>query len=103
MQIALVYLQSAATGGGLLTFLPILAVFAIFYFMLILPAKRQRTATAKMLRELKTGDRVLTAGGVRGVISTLNEQTLVLTVKPDNLKLEMQRSAVTQKLDGTES
>lgn len=72
----------------------ILAVFAIFYFLLIMPVQRRQKKVQKMLRELKTGDRVITSGGLRGTIVSLKEDSLQLRIAPDQVKLEFVRSAV---------
>lgn len=86
--------QSAPTGGGSMGLLLILAVFAIFYFLLIMPVQRRQKKVQKMLRELKTGDRVITSGGLRGTIVSLKEDSLQLRIAPDQVKLEFVRSAV---------
>ncbi len=79
----------------MLGFLPILLIFAIFYFLLFLPMQRQKKQTQKMLRELQNGNTVLTSGGIVGTIVSINEDdTVVLRVKPDNVKIQVARSAV---------
>ena len=79
----------------MLSFLPILLIFAIFYFLLFLPMQRQKKQQQKMLRELQNGQTVLTTGGIVGTIVTIaDDDTLVLRVKPDNVKLQVARSAV---------
>ena len=77
-----------------LGFLPILLIFAIFYFLLFLPMQRQKKKQQKMLRELQPGNVVLTSGGIVGTIVSLDEDMIVLRVKPDNLKLQVARSSV---------
>jgi preprotein translocase subunit YajC len=71
-----------------------LPMIAIFYFLLFLPMQRQKKQTAKMLAGLQNGDTVLTSGGIVGTIVTIDSDTLVLRVKPDNVKLQVARSAV---------
>ena len=78
----------------MLGFLPILLIFGIFYFLLFLPMQRQRKQTAKMLAGLQTGDSVVTSGGIIGTIVAVDGDTVVLRVKPDNLKIQIARSAV---------
>ena len=76
-------------------FVPILLIFAIFYFLLFMPMQRQKKQQQKMLRELQNGNVVLTSGGIVGTIVTIgDDDTLVLRVKPDNVKLQVARSAV---------
>ena len=79
----------------MLGFVPILLIFAIFYFLLVLPMQRQKKQQQKMLSSLETGQMVLTSGGIVGTIVSIGEDdTLVLRVKPDNVKLQVSRSSV---------
>ena len=74
--------------------MPVL-IFAIFYFLLFLPMQRQKKQTKKMLDELQNGNVVTTSGGIVGsIVSIGDDETLVLRVKPDNVKLQIARSAV---------
>lgn len=71
------------------------AIFGIFYFLLFLPMQKQKKQTAQMLQNLKKGDIVVTSGGLVGMIVDIgNDDTIVIKVKPDNVKLQMARSAV---------
>jgi preprotein translocase subunit YajC len=88
------FLQTAPSTNSMLGFLPILLIFGIFYFLLFLPMQRQRKQTAKMLAGLQTGDNVVTSGGIVGTIVALDSDTVVLRVKPDNIKIQVARSAV---------
>ena len=82
-------------------FLPFLLILGIFYFLLILPMQRQKKNQQKMLRELQNGNVVLTNGGIVGTIVAIGEDdTLVLRVKPDNVKLQVARSAVSSLVAG---
>jgi preprotein translocase subunit YajC len=88
-----VWLQ--ATGGaGLFTIAPLIFIFAIFYFLLILPQQRRQKKWQAMLGELKTGDKVTTSGGLRGTIMNLKDDAVTLRVPPDNLKLEVSRGSI---------
>lgn len=79
----------------ILGFVPILLIFAIFYFLLYLPMQRQKKQTKQMLDNLKNGDEVVTTGGLIGTVYELKDDSLVLRLKPDNLKVQIARSAVT--------
>ena len=83
-----VLLQSSpAAGNPLVSFLPILLIFAIFYFLLFMPMQKQRKQQQKMIRELQNGNMVATSGGIVGSIVAINDDdTLILRVKPDNIK-----------------
>ena len=59
-----------------------------------MPMQRQRKQQQKMLKDLQNGNTVVTSGGIVGTIVTINDDTLVLRVKPDNIKLQVNRSAV---------
>jgi len=81
-------------GSSLLGLAPLLFIFAIFYFLLILPQQRKQKKWQAMLSELKTGDKVVTSGGLRGTIISLKDDAVTLRVPPDNLKLEVSRGSV---------
>ena len=81
-------------SAALLNFAPIIVIFGIFYLLVFLPMQKQKKAQAKMLSELKSGDSVVTTGGIIGTITAVDSDTLVLRIKPDNLKLQFARSAV---------
>ena len=94
-------LIQAGSPSSLLGFLPIVLIFAIFYFLLFLPMQRQKKQQQKMLQTLKSGDTVLTNGGIIGAIVSVGEdETLVLRVRPDGVKLQVSRSAVSSLLSG---
>ncbi|HUI53766.1 MAG TPA: preprotein translocase subunit YajC [Bryobacteraceae bacterium] len=94
------FLQSAPPGSSLVGLLPILLIFAVFYFLLFLPMQRQKKQTQKMLAALQNGDTVLTSGGIVGSIVAIDDDTVVLRVKPDNVKLQVSRSSVTSLVSG---
>jgi preprotein translocase subunit YajC len=84
-----------------LGFLPILLIFAIFYFLLFLPMQKQRKNQQKMLASLQNGQVVITSGGIVGTIVAIeSDDTLVLRVKPDNIKIQVARSAVSSLVSG---
>lgn len=85
---------SSQAPSALLQFAPIVVIFGIFYLLLFLPMQKQKKAQAKMLAELKNGDSVVTTGGIVGTITAVESDTLILRIKPDNLKLQFARSAV---------
>lgn len=94
-------LIQAGSPNSLLGFLPILLIFAIFYFLLFLPMQRQKKQQQKMLRELQNGQSVLTNGGIIGTIVSIgDDDTLVLRVKPDNIKIQVSRGAVSSLISG---
>ena len=88
-----VWLQTPG-GSGLFTIAPLIFIFAIFYFLLIMPQQRRQKKWQAMLGELKTGDKVTTSGGLRGTIMSLKDDAITLRVPPDNLKLEVSRGSI---------
>ncbi len=97
MQYSLIFLQAvpAGTGSMLGTILPLLIMFGIAYFLIFLPVQRQKKQQQAMLKSLENGQTVLTTGGIIGTIVAVNsDDTLILRVKPDNLKIQVSRSAV---------
>jgi len=93
--------QPTSPLGSFGTFLPILVIFGIFYFLLFMPMQRQKKQQQKMLAGLQNGNVVVTTGGIVGTIVAIeSDDTLVLRVKPDNVKLQVARSAVSSLVSG---
>jgi preprotein translocase subunit YajC len=90
----LAFLQAPSGGSGLVTFLPLIVIMVIFYVMLILPAQRRQKKTNEMLAALKTGDKVLTNGGIYGTIVGLEGEAVQLRIA-DQVKVKVARSAIT--------
>ena len=89
--------SSASTSGSLIsTLVPFLLIIVIFYFFLIRPQNKKQKETEKMLNSLKKGDKVITIGGIHGVISSVKENTVVLKVDGD-VKIEFNRSAISTR------
>ena len=85
--------SASGMAGMLSTFLPMIAIFAIFYFFLIRPQNKKQKETEKMIAALKKGDKVVTIGGIHGVVSSTKEKTVVVKVD-DNTKIEFNRTAI---------
>jgi preprotein translocase subunit YajC len=82
-----------AAGGGLTMLLPLLLI-PVLYFLMIRPQQKRQKQWQEMLSSIKTGDRITTAGGIRGTILSLKDDTVILRVAPDNIKLEVAKSAI---------
>jgi preprotein translocase subunit YajC len=87
-------LQSSSGGMSWLGIAPLIFIFAIFYFLLIMPQQRRQKKWQAMLDTLKTGDKVVTSGGLRGTIFAMKDDAITLRVPPDNLKLEVTRGSI---------
>ena len=79
---------------GWVGFAPLIFIFAIFYFLLIMPQQKRQKKWQQMLSELKTGDKVVTSGGLHGTIVSIKDDFVQLRVPPDNLRLEVSRGSV---------
>jgi len=90
---SLFFAAQGAAGNGLVAFLPLAIIMVIFYVLLILPAQRRQKKTQAMLNELKTGDKVVTNGGLYGTIVSVDGDAVQLRIA-DQVKVKVARSAV---------
>jgi preprotein translocase subunit YajC len=74
--------------------LPILLMIVVFYFLLIRPQQNRQRKWQSMLGNLKPGDKVTTTGGIRGVIVSIKDDAIQLRIPPDNLRIEVVKSAI---------
>jgi preprotein translocase subunit YajC len=89
-------LQAGGLGGGLGGFvLPLLLMFGIMYFLVIMPQQRQRKKMQEMLGAVKNGDKVITTSGIYGTINGIDGDTFILKVA-DNVKIRIARAAIAQ-------
>jgi preprotein translocase subunit YajC len=95
MMIALLQaIGNSSLSGLLMNFLPIAAIFLVFYFLVIAPANKQRRKTQEMLSSLKKGDRVVTSGGIYGTVQSVEPEVVYLKIA-ENIRVKVARSAVT--------
>ena len=74
--------------------LPLLLLVPVMYFVMIRPQQKRQKQWQEMLGGIKTGDRVTTAGGIRGVILSIKDDAIIIRVAPDNIKIEVAKSAI---------
>jgi preprotein translocase subunit YajC len=86
-------LQTAGAGSQWISLLPMVAIFAIFYFLLVAPMRKRQRALQQLVESLKKGDRVVTTGGLYGEIAAVDAATVILKVA-DNVKLKVAKSAI---------
>ncbi len=86
--------QAAGGGSSLIGLLPLVFIFVIFYFLLIRPQQKRQKEWAAKLETLKNGDRIVTSGGMKGTIIAVKDDVFHLRVPPDNLRIEVIKSAV---------
>ena len=93
--LTLILLQTPAASNPIIGFLPLILIIGIFYLLVFMPMQRQKKQTQAMLKNLQNGQTVVTSGGIVGTIVTINDDTLIIRVKPDNIKLQVNRGSVT--------
>jgi preprotein translocase subunit YajC len=91
--------EAGGTGSMISTFLPFILIIGIFYFLIIRPQNKKQKDTQKMLSAIKKGDKVVTIGGVHGVIQNVRDSSVVVKVD-ENTKIEFSRSAIASVVDG---
>jgi len=94
--------EAAAPGGGLFhMLLPFFAIFLLFYFLLLRPQRREQARRQEMLAAIKKNDRVITVGGIYGVVTNVHREADEVTIKVDeatNTKLRVTLSAISRVL-----
>ena len=86
--------QGGATGGdSFLSFLPLIIIFVVFYFLLIRPQSKKQQEHQEMISSLEVGNEVVTAGGVLGKIKEINEQYVQLQIS-ENVIIKVQRHTI---------
>ena len=93
---------STGPGGGLLGLLPFVFMAIIMYYVMIRPQMRRQKEQARLVSALKTGDLVVTTSGIHGLISNVKDTTVIVKVA-DNVKIEMEKTAVTNVVKSIES
>jgi len=90
---------TASAGAGMSsTLIMLVAMIAIFYFLLIRPQKKRDKEAKEMMASLKKGDKIVTIGGIRGTVSAVKETTVVVKVDSDT-RIEFNKSAISQVLN----
>jgi preprotein translocase subunit YajC len=99
MSLASSALLAFAPAGGegptnpILLFLPYILIFAVFYFLLIAPARKKQKKHAEMINNLKNGDRVITNGGIHGTVVGVGDAVIQVRIA-DQVKIEISKNAV---------
>ena len=96
MMAAAAWAQGAPSGNAgstVLSFVPFILIFVVFYFLLILPQQKRQKKLKAMLEALKKGDKVVTSGGIWGTVTNLGKETVTLQIA-DNAKIKIQRDHI---------
>ena len=91
IRIAGLFVQGLAGSAPILM---MVAIFAVFYVLLIMPQQRRQKKWHAMLSQIKPGDKVVTSGGLTGAIMSVKDDAVILRVPPDNIKIEVTRSSI---------
>ena len=86
-------LQAQQQSGGLAAFIPLVLILAVFYLIVFLPSRKRQKQLQKMLDNLKSGDKVVTSGGIYGTIVSLKADRLQIRIA-ENVKVDISRNAV---------
>lgn len=94
------YAQAAAGGSGfdIMSMLPLLAIFVIFWFLILRPQQKKMKEHQAMLNAIEVGDEIITQGGIAGRVRKVGEQFMTLEIA-NNVEIQVQRSAVGAKLE----
>ena len=95
-------LQAQGPGSSIGMFAPIVLMLVFAYLVLFLPQQRRQKKWQAMLDGLKTGDKVVTSGGLRGTVIALKDDALHLRVPPDNLRIEVSKASIVSLAAGDE-
>lgn len=96
LPVALAYAQGEGGGGpasGIVSFLPLIILFLIFYFLLIRPQQKRAKEHKQMVAELQKGDQVVTSGGMHGRVTSVSEETITVEVS-DGVRIKFSRESV---------
>ena len=90
--------EVAASGAGLISLLPMVIIFAIFYFLLIRPQVKKQRKIEQMVKEVQKGDQVIVAGGLYGVVAKV-EDNIVYVEIAENIKIKAVKSSIVEVLN----
>lgn len=86
-------MPGAGAGGGIASFIPLILIFVVFYFLLIRPQQKQAKQLQQFLNDLKIGNKVITKGGIHGTITGLTDTVVTLEIASD-VRIKVSRSAI---------
>lgn len=96
------YAQAAGAGSAFASFVPLILIFAIMYFLLIRPQQKKLKEHKAMVEALRRGDQVLTQGGILGKVVKVNDDGVLEVEIADGVKVKVMRSSVSQVISKTE-
>ena len=97
------FLTAAPAGGLFSTVLMLVMMLAIFYFMLIRPENKRKKEAEQMRSSVKTGDKIVTIGGIIGIVVNVKEDRIVLETSSDQVRIEMAKWAISSNETANET
>lgn len=95
---AFILAQAEAAGGSPITmFIPMILIMLMMYFLMIRPQRQRQKALDAMISKLGTGDKVVSAGGIHGSVTSVKDKTVMVKIA-DNTKIEFEKSSIAQVL-----
>ncbi len=89
-----IFLQGQPGGADMLsTILPFLLIIVVFYFLILRPQQKRQKERTKLLEGVKKGDKIITAGGVHGVVEGIEEKTVLVKID-DNVKVKIEKTGI---------
>ena len=88
-------LQGLPASNPILSFLPMIAIFGIFYFLIIRPQQKRERDRKALIGEVKKGDKIITVGGLHATVAHVDEFTVLAQVDP-SVKVRLEKSAIGQ-------
>lgn len=93
--------QQQGQGGGIMSFLPLIAIVVVFYFFMIRPQMKKAKDQKKYIEGLKKGDKILTIGGIYGKIVEVRDDATIIMEVEDGTKLKVSKNAVSHDATAT--
>ncbi|MBL7933856.1 MAG: preprotein translocase subunit YajC [Bacteroidia bacterium] len=93
--------QQQGQGGGIMSFLPLIAIVVVFYFFMIRPQMKKAKDQKKYIEGLKKGDKILTIGGIYGKIVEVRDDATIIMEVEDGTKLKISKNAVSNDATAT--
>ncbi|MBK9284797.1 MAG: preprotein translocase subunit YajC [Sphingobacteriaceae bacterium] len=97
MNLNLILMAGQQGQGGLMSFLPLVAIVVVFYFFMIRPQMKKAKEQKKYIEGLKKGDKILTIGGIYGKVSEVNEDGTIIMEVEDGTKMKVSKNAVSNE------
>ena len=93
MLISPAFAADTAQPDPIMSFLPLIVLFALFYFLIIRPQQKRQKEREALLGQIKKGDKIITAGGIHGEVIAVEEKTMLIEIA-DKVKVKIERNSI---------